>query len=161
VSEDVEVEVTGLAEMAETLDKIPYVFAQRIQRAALLAGGEVFMNAAQSLAPVASEQSHKEGYPGELRDSIGVVVKLGKDLDMSVAQIGPLYEKSKYNEKTRTHSPGVYGKFVEYGTAKMRAHPFLRPAFHAVKEQALKAYAEVTGSLLHLLVQHSPKALKE
>jgi HK97 gp10 family phage protein len=88
-------------------------------------------------------------------------VKLGKNLDDSTATIGPLYDKSRYTDKTRTHSPGVYGKFVEYGTGKMQARPFMRPAFHAVRERAVEAYAGVVEKLIHLLVPNAPKELKE
>jgi HK97 gp10 family phage protein len=162
MAEDFDVEVEGLAELGEALEKMPYTFAQRIQRAALHAAGDVMAAEVEARAPVAAEASHPESEPGELRNSIGVVVHLGKDLDESKAQIGPLYEKDKYNDKPRTHSPGVYGKFVEYGTSKMRAQPFMRPAYQAAKQRALEAYAKVTDALVHLLKEGAtPKQLGE
>ena len=33
-----------------------------------------------------------------------------------------------------------YGRFVEYGTSKMAARPFLRPAFDAGKKEALRIF---------------------
>ena len=33
-----------------------------------------------------------------------------------------------------------YGRFYEYGTSKMPAHPFLRPAFDAGKDEALRIF---------------------
>jgi HK97 gp10 family phage protein len=160
--DDIEVHVEGLEELGKTMDKIPLKFAQNIQRAALHAVGDVFAAEMEALAPVAPEASHPESEPGELRNSIGFVVRLGRDLNDSVAKIGPLYDKAKYSGNKRTHSPGVYGKFVEYGTRLMRARPFMRPAFEARKEQAVQVYAKVVGSLIHLLTDGgSQKQLEE
>jgi HK97 gp10 family phage protein len=150
--EDFDVEVTGLSELAEKLDRIPYNFAQKIQRAGLKAAGEVFAAEVEARAPVAAEASHPESDPGELKDSIGVFVRLGKDLDTSVVKVGPKFDKSKFNGKNRTHSPGIYGKFVEFGTRLKAAQPFMRPAFQAGKDKAIEAYAKVVESLLGLLV---------
>lgn len=33
-----------------------------------------------------------------------------------------------------------YGRFHEYGTSKMAAHPFLRPAFDAGRDEALRIF---------------------
>ena len=151
--DEIEVEVTGLDELAKKLDNIPYKFAQRIQRTALQAGGEVFEAEMRANAPVASERAHPDAAPGELRDSIGVKIRLGKDLDSSVAKIGPLYDKGKYSGNRRTWSPGIYGFFVEYGTKIMEAQPFIRPAYQAGRERAFSAYAQVVDALLKLLVE--------
>lgn len=147
-----EITVTGLDQLADALDKMPYRFAQNIMRNALHAGAEVFMAEMQARAPVAPQASHPESAPGELRDSIGVMVRLGKDLDSSTAKIGPMYDKSRYSGKNRTHSPGIYAKFVEWGTVKMSAKPFIRPAFWAAKETAVDTFVKVVDSLVHLLV---------
>lgn len=37
------------------------------------------------------------------------------------------------------NNPALYGKFLEFGTSKMRAHPFLRPAFLQRSDEALEA----------------------
>jgi len=36
-----------------------------------------------------------------------------------------------------------YWRFVEFGTAKMAARPFLRPAFEAQKQNALEVFQTV------------------
>lgn len=151
MAEDFEVTVEGLAELGDELDKMPYKFAQKIQRAALTAAGEVFAAEMEARAPVAPQASHPESEPGELRDSIIVKVRLGKNLDVSEAKIGPAYDKAKYGGKNHTHSPGVNAKFVEYGTAKMAPEPFMRPAFQAGKEKALEAYVKVVDALIGFL----------
>lgn len=151
MADDVEVTVEGLDALGRELDRMPFKFAQNIQRAALQAAGEVFAVEMVARAPVAPQASHPESEPGELRDSIDVAVRLGKNLDVSTAKVGPLYNKSKYSDKNRTHSPGIYGKFVEYGTSKMGPQPFMRPAFQAGKENAVQAYAKVVDALIKLL----------
>jgi HK97 gp10 family phage protein len=137
------VQVEGLDKLAAQLDAMPYKFAGRIQRVALQAGGEVFAAAERELCPVAPKASHKDSAPGELRDSIQVKVRLGKDLDESTAKIGPGYSGKG------TKDPGVYVKFVEQGTFKMDAEPFMRPAFSQAKETAQEAYTGVVSALLH------------
>lgn len=151
MSEDFEVTVEGLSELGDELDRMPYQFAQNIQRAALQAAGDVMAAEVAARAPVAPQASHPESEPGELRDSIVVKVRLGKNLDVSEAKIGPGYDKDKYGGDKHTQSPGVYGKFVEYGTAKMAPEPFMRPAFQAGAQKALEAYAKVVDSLIGLL----------
>jgi HK97 gp10 family phage protein len=41
-----------------------------------------------------------------------------------------------------SQSPGVYGQFVEFGTDKMAAQPFLRPAFDATADRVIELFAE-------------------
>lgn len=50
------------------------------------------------------------------------------------------------------HQKAPYGFMVEYGTSRAAAHPFLRPAYDAVKNRALAA-----GNAI--FVQHVQKAL--
>lgn len=61
-------------------------------------------------------------YPGQLRDTIRRVNKKDRPGNIRV------YAGSK---KT------VYAHFLEYGTSKMRAHPFMRPAFHGIKNEVI------------------------
>jgi len=43
--------------------------------------------------------------------------------------------------KSRNDEKGAwYWHFVEFGTVKMPAHPFIRPAFDAVKDEALNEF---------------------
>lgn len=55
----------------------------------------------------------------------------------------------KSGKKTVT-TPQV-ARLLEYGTAKMRPHPFIRPAFDSTKQQALTTFAtELPKALLAL-----------
>jgi HK97 gp10 family phage protein len=142
-----EVEVEGLDELAKFFDEVPYIVATNIMRSALQAAGQVMQQGIQAYAPVADKPSHRETEPGELRESIIVETHLGKDLDENYAIVGPRYDKSRFSGKDRTHSPGVYGSWEEFGTSKAPAQPFMRPGFEATKEQAFETFLKVSREL--------------
>jgi len=157
VADDFDIVVLGLPEIENVLDKMPFNLAKNMLRESLHEGGDVFADAMQSACPVGEKVAHLGGDdPGALRNSIVVIVKLGPNLDYGIAKIGPLHDKSKYSGDTgpfsHTHSPGVYGMFVEFGTHLMRAIPFIRPAFHAVRERALEVFAIGIGGRINQLV---------
>jgi HK97 gp10 family phage protein len=77
----------------------------------LKAAGDDAAKVAQSLAPVGSGV---EDIPGQLRDSIEA-----RQIDPTTVEVG---------------SYGLtYPRYVEFGTSKMPAQPFLRPALAAAK----------------------------
>ncbi|MGQ7102128.1 HK97-gp10 family putative phage morphogenesis protein, partial [Escherichia sp. SP-MK] len=43
-------------------------------------------------------------------------------------------------------SPYFYGKFLEWGTSKMPAQPFIEPGFHSSKEVAIRAMTAIYNS---------------
>lgn len=48
--------------------------------------------------------------------------------------------------------PSVYGSFLEFGTERMRAHSFMRPAFELKKEEALRTVVDgINDGLARLL----------
>lgn len=63
-------------------------------------------------------QSWSGRYPGQLRDTIRRVNKRDRPGNIRV-----------YAGDKKT----IYARFLEYGTAKMKAHPFMRPGFQQVK----------------------------
>ena len=154
MSDEFSVEVLGLKELGETMDSMPLKFQQRIQRAALKASGEVVAATMRANCPIAPKASHPDAEPGELRDSIGVGVKVSRDLSDSVATISPQYTGMCDAQGHTSRDPGVYSFFCEFGTFKMLPEPFIRPAYEATKEQAQEVYAEVVSGLLDQLVEH-------
>ncbi len=133
---DVKVEIKGLSELETALRDAGPKLAKRAMRKALMAGGQVFENAAKAHAPVLKEGTPQRR-PGELRDSIDTNVKLSPKEDKGVAHVGPKSEKGKGSEQ-----PGVYGMFVEFGSIHGAAQPYLRPAFDEAGTQAQEAFAE-------------------
>ncbi|PEZ26798.1 hypothetical protein CN345_25365, partial [Bacillus thuringiensis] len=49
-------------------------------------------------------------------------------------------------------SPFFYGKFLEWGTSKMPAEPFIEPGFHSSKEAAIHAMTDILKNEMRLNV---------
>lgn len=106
------VDVEGVEELTAKLSRLAAKADDGQLRAALLAGAKPIENAAVAKAPVDT---------GTLRRSIhsetggidgGVVVRVGTNVEYAIHQ--------------------------EFGTSRMRAQPYLRPAFDANKGNALR-----------------------
>ena len=121
------------SKIAAKLDNITAA-AEKATRPAAQAGAQVFYDEVKQRVPV-SAKSHKSGKktysPGTLRKAIYQAFadkESGKD-------------KAVYRVSfNKTHA--FYGRFVEFGTSKMAAKPFLRPAYDAARAKALKAVQE-------------------
>ena|ERR1035437_1025047 len=131
------VQVLGLKGVEDALAQAGPKLAKRALRKALRAGGEVMVDAAKGRAPVL-KQGTPQRKPGELRDSIGMVVKLSPTEESGTVRIGPLRDKAKGK-----NSPGIWGSFVEFGSVHGAAQPFMRPGFDSSKEAALDKFTEV------------------
>lgn len=112
-------------------------------RPAAQAGAEVFYQAARRLAPVAKKTTFIPrrkskitgksygGYtikPGQLRDSIYQVFSKSQSTR----------ERAVY-EISWNHYKAPHGHWIEHGNARHPAHPFIRPAYYAARENALQA----------------------
>jgi HK97 gp10 family phage protein len=92
----------------------------------LVAVGELIADKARSMVPVGKDVTGKGKWSsreaGALKKSIRVV---------------RLHGDPRRNVRVYAGSRQVYyARFVEYGTSKMRARPFLRPALNASKSEA-------------------------
>ena len=121
------------SKIAAKLDNITKA-AEKATRPAAQAGAQVFYDEVKQRVPI-SAKPHKSGKktynPGTLRKAIYQAFadkESGKDKAM--------YRVS-FN---KTHA--FYGRFVEFGTSKMAAKPFIRPAYDAARAKALQAVQE-------------------
>lgn len=102
-------------------------------RPAAQAGIQVYYDEVKLRAPV-SKKAHatkgkKQVYqPGNLRAAIYQVYSKSESTDRK-AVYAVSYNKTK----------AFYGRFVEHGTSKMAAKPFIRPAYDAKREEAMQA----------------------
>lgn len=127
----VSVKVEGLAEIREILQRMGRnTFTDKEVAAALRAGGTVVQKEAIAKAPQAAAP-HKLGRrdkmvePGNLKRNIRVARRKDPSHFVSVG-VG-------------VRSKAFYWRFLEFGTVKMRARPFLRAAFEQTKQPALDA----------------------
>lgn len=120
-------EITGIDELLAKFEKIGSNIEQKTKQA-LNDGAEVIKQSAKQKCP----RSTQEGQ--HLADNIIISdVKNGIDRKPYV-EIGP--QKSDNNDY-------FYGKFIEFGTVKMKAHPFMEPAFLEKRQEALNKIADV------------------
>lgn len=131
------ISITGLADLEKRLQAFPDKLAGNILRGAIRAGAVAIQQEARRMAPV-SDAPHKLGkgskavkiQPGTLKKSIKVRLAPRKSRSVPI-------EYWVYVSKKAWH-----WKFVEFGTRKMAAKPFMRPAFDTKKEAALDRIRE-------------------
>lgn len=133
---DLNFEVKGLKELDEVLKTFPGKVQRNCIRSACFAGAAVWRDGAKGRVPVRTNPpdpvrmfagSTKGRLPGFLRASIRVWKVRGREGGPSIT----------YGVGTR--GMAFYGKFLEFGTSKMSARPWLRPAVDALAGWATEA----------------------
>lgn len=118
------------SKLSAKLDNITKA-AEKAVRPAAQSGAQVFYDEVKQRVPV-SAKPHKSGKKtytsGSLRRAVYQAFADKESGD------GKAMYRVSWN---KTHA--FYGRFVEFGTSKMPARPFLRPAFDAAKRRALQA----------------------
>jgi HK97 gp10 family phage protein len=124
--------VDGLRELQDKLRNLAPNIARNGLRAAVAAGAALIRNEARQKAPKDTGEMARDIMIKRERDSTtyralySVFVRTGK--------------KSRLGGKGRNVAKdSYYWRFVEFGTAKMAAKPFMRPAFESQKEKAVDA----------------------
>jgi len=141
------VTIQGLDVFAQALKILPANVARRVLRGAVASGGKVIRDEAKAKAPVfTGKVSQGHPPPGTLRRAIA--------LGRSNRSSGPgkeVYHVFVRNAATSSKGRKVavggkfdayYWRFVEFGTSKMAARPFMRPAFEVKKDEAIGAITE-------------------
>ena len=124
----------------DMLDKLPAEIHAKAIRPAAQAGAQVLYDEVKMRAPMSSapHKSGKQTYsPGNLKAAIYQAYSPESSQDGA-----HVYHVSWNKQKA------FYGQFIEYGTVKMAARPFLRPAYDAKKQAALDAAETVLGQKL-------------
>lgn len=142
------IQITGLADLEKRLLAFPDKLAGNILGGAIRAGAVVIQREAQAKAPM----SNAPHYLTSKRTAI--MKKMGNHYSVNLIQPGTL-KKSIRVKKAPRKSRSVpieywvyvskriwYWKFVEFGTSKMVARPFMRPAFDIMKEKATERIRE-------------------
>lgn len=148
--------VAGLKELKEALAALPERIARNVLRGGVSAGAAVIRKEAQLLAPVyTGEVAAGHPPPGTLKRA--VYQKQIAELSSNTKQVfyvgvrkGRAAQhsgsKSSKNGPTQgTNLDAYYASWVEFGTSKMAARPYMRPAFEAKKGaaiEAIRAYIE-------------------
>lgn len=163
---EIRLETQGLRELEAQMRQLPALLDRRILDAGLLAGARLVRDEAKQLAPELSVEDPR-WERGALKRAIAatrirpqqyaseVIVRVRK---LTKKQLGLFSRRRFAGGRLRRADPrdAFYWMFVEFGTAKMRAQPFLRPAFEAKKEQAVqKAIDAIRDRVQRELQKHA------
>jgi HK97 gp10 family phage protein len=135
--------IEGLAELGKALRELPERVARNGLRVSVYAGAKVVRDEARARAPKAQQSlGPNQPPPGTLKRS--VIMKHIPELSSPTRQTffvtvrhGKKYRKQ--GKKGNLSQDAWYWRFVEFGTRKMRARPFLRPALEAKRREAGQA----------------------
>jgi hypothetical protein len=139
---EIDFEVTGLDELERNMDAFGPMISRDICTEGIQAAAAYLASLAQSHAPVIVK-SFGSREPGELRGSIGVVMKeIHPDHPENTgAYVGPLYLKSGDDQ-----DPGYWGQYVEYGSVHNEIpEPYLRPALDEGGQRAIDVFVAVAS----------------
>lgn len=134
---ELKVDVKGLQGVEEALEQAGPKIAKRSLRHGLSEGGQVLLSAVKGLTPVAKKGTPQRR-PGELRDAMTTKTTLSTKGQSGTTVVGAEYKKEDGNQ-----SPGVYDRFVEFGSIHGAAQPHMRPGFDQAKGAALDKFTAV------------------
>ena len=155
---DISVEIEGLDDLTQQLKRLESLAKQKtLTYKAMFFATKPMLDEVKRLAPKAEKAYYryyrKNGKsrvlqtPGKLKKSIKRRrVKLDSSIGVAVYS-GPIKhgEAKKYNV--------FYWRFLEYGTPKMPAFPFIRPAFDHKKEESLERFKQRYRDYVNDVVQ--------
>ena len=141
-----DVEVRGLSELGEALKNFPEVLGRKYLRKATFAAAGVIKEDAITRAPVhtGAMKEHiavfrRKSEPSEAHYAIGVKgIKFNKKVKRVLRNLRKIAGVKRLNIAGDLY----YWRFLEFGTAKMPARPFMRPAFEAQKMNAIDKFRE-------------------
>lgn len=132
------VRVEGLHELSKALEQFEERIKGQITTDALKAGGKLIEGTARQRAPVlqvaAKDAKHARRLPGVLRAAITSYAIRWNEVIVRVRNKPYIFDEK--NGGRRPRNPN-YWWLVEFGTSKMAARPFLRPAFESQKMAAM------------------------
>ena len=116
----IDIEVMGMEDVLKKLKILPERIQKNVVAGAIRAGASLVAKEMKANAPKDS---------GGLRKSIGVVKRKTNNKNIILFTVAPRVKKNH----------GFLAHFFEYGTSKMAAQPFMRPAFEAKGKEAIDA----------------------
>ncbi|MGP4715484.1 HK97-gp10 family putative phage morphogenesis protein [Psychrobacter sp. T6-6] len=131
---NVEFEVLGLSELDDALAELTLIAQKKTLEGALMKGALPIMKDAKKRAPKDE---------GDLIKAIGRQRIKNADMPSVTVKI----------KKSRKNPYPFYWHFKEYGTSKMAATPYLRPAFEQNVELAIKLFSEELTKRIDKLTQ--------
>jgi HK97 gp10 family phage protein len=132
----IELKIEGLDELRRALLQLPKELRKGPLRSAVSAGARIVQRKAAELAPIDEGTLKKAIYRTRSRE--------GSSSVQEMAIVGVRYGK----RFRRRGLDAWYWRFIEFGTRKMRARPFMRPAFEQTKPEQLEAIRKRLGAAI-------------
>ncbi len=143
---DAKISIRGLAQIEQAFERLPRSVDRKILNAGLIAGARLVRDDAKSRVPLL-----KVATPYRVRGALQRAIHAGRVRPVGRAaasvwiRVRPLTKgqitrfkrlQLKHSKRARAAlnpNDPFYWRFVEFGTSKMAARPFMRPAFEARK----------------------------
>jgi len=137
------IRIEGLRELTKALNDLPDRVAKNGLRAAVYAGAKVIRTEARRRAPVAKTLPRQgQPKPGTLRRAIimkHLREQSGRHRQAFAVTVRRGKKYRNQGKKKNLSQDAWYWHFIEFGTVKMAARPFLRPALESKRVQAVTA----------------------
>jgi len=134
------VKIEGLADMESAMRVLTQDLRRKVSRKALREAARPIVQAAKAQAPVLKGE-HPYRLPGTVKRSIRVVSsKVYRGQSGEYGVFVTAFKRRSLGGKRSARNPfdPFYWRFLEFGTKKMAARPFMVPAFEAKKSEALR-----------------------
>jgi HK97 gp10 family phage protein len=156
MSFQIKIDQKSVDQVIKTLEKLPVALRDDVRKKILRTAAKPMISAARSNIkdsvknhsryPRGQKKKSAKGQgkviatytPGNLRRSIGII-PLRKTANIYV---GPRSKKDASGVYSGGRYDGYYGVFLEYGTKRISARPFMRPAYEATKDTVIKLIAD-------------------
>ena len=134
--------------LIETLQTLPKNIQKNVMVGAVRAGTNVVRDEARRLAPVDT---------GNLQKSIATIQNTSRNDRFSMVKSNPNVISFSVTPSRGGKYDGWYAHFFEFGTSKMNARPFLRPAFESQQDEVLQVTKEYIANRLPGEVQKAKR----
>ena len=132
-------EIIGLKATIHTLNKLPETYAKERKKALKRAAKPLVSRIKKNLTKVYSTKDRdKARRTGNLRKSIKILSHIK---NKAITYVGPNLKKGK-------GARGPHAHWLEFGTVKETAKPYMKPAFDATKKQVANILEEQTRLIL-------------
>ncbi|MBF6637901.1 HK97 gp10 family phage protein [Rouxiella badensis] len=131
---DTKLDFSGLLDISKDLEILSKAESRNVLRQATRAGAMVFRDEVAARAPRLTGKLARNVVVQSHRNRNGTAAA-----GVHIRGTNPRTGNSDNKMKAANKNNAFYWRFVEMGTSKTPAHPFVRPAYAAKEEEALNA----------------------
>lgn len=143
-------QIQGGKELVDVLKKLPEGMGDKVVAGALRSGAKIIQEEAKNSAPVSaigfSSKSRRDKRTSTKNTKMGQVTELIHLRDQ-IKITSAKTDGSETRLKVYT-GKAFWGLFLEFGTSKMAARPWMRPAFERVKTFVLETIGKTLGKAI-------------